>query len=65
MISYKYDKESDIIYIRLTDQKVAESDEDQGGVIIDYDSDGNVVGMEILNASTRTPDPFKLEHSNW
>jgi len=60
-MKFKYDKEVDIIYITLTDQSVAESDEDKPGMIIDYDADGNIVGMEILNASQRIPDPNKLE----
>jgi len=60
-MKFKYDKEVDIIYITLTDQSVAESDEDKPGMIIDYDADGNIVGMEILNASQRIPDPSKLE----
>ena len=58
----KYDKESDIIYITLTEQPVAESDEDKPGMIIDYDADGYVVGMEILNASKRIPNPNKFEY---
>jgi len=60
-MKFKYDKEVDIIYITLTDQSVAESDEDKPGMIIDYDADGNIVGMEIRNASQRIPDPNKLE----
>ena len=58
----KYDKKSDIIYITLTQQPVAESDEDKPGIIIDYDADGFVVGMEILNASKRIPNPNKFEY---
>ena len=58
----KYDKESDIIYITLTEQPVAESDEDKPGMIIDYDANGYVVGMEILNASKRIPNPNKFEY---
>lgn len=60
-MKFKYDKDVYIIYITLTGQSVAESDEDKPGLIIDYDSDGNIVGMEILNASKRIPDPNKLE----
>ena len=52
--------EADIIYIKLSDNLVAESDEDKSGIIIDYDEEGNVAGMEILNASKRIPDPFHV-----
>lgn len=59
-----YDKETDIVYIKLSDRVVAESDEDKPGIIIDYDADGNVVGMEILDASKRMPHPFKFEYES-
>ncbi len=54
----KYDKEVDIIYIQFSDDKINESDEDKPGIIIDYDYNGNIVGIEVLNAST------KMEHPN-
>jgi len=53
----KYDKDIDVIYIRLTDAKVAESDEDKPGVILDYDDAGNLVGIEVLNASKKINQP--------
>ena len=46
-----YNKESDIILIIFKDTKVAESDEIRDGVIIDYDFQGKVCAMEILDAS--------------
>jgi len=57
-----YDKVTDIVYIQLSEQAVVESDEDKPGIIIDYDADGNVVGMEILDASKCIPQPFKFEY---
>ena len=36
----------------LSDKKIRESDEIRPGVIADFDHDGAVVRMEILNAST-------------
>ncbi len=53
----KYDKETDIVYIKLTDNPVAESDEGKQGVIIDYDEKENIVGIEILNASSKVIQP--------
>ncbi|KAB8319063.1 DUF2283 domain-containing protein [Tolypothrix campylonemoides VB511288] len=47
----KYDTEQDILRIRWSDAPIEESDEEQPGVILDYDQEGNVIGVEILNAS--------------
>jgi uncharacterized protein YuzE len=41
---------------------IFESDEDKKGVILDYTSDGKIVGVEILNASTQMPNPMKVEY---
>jgi uncharacterized protein YuzE len=58
----KYDKTTDILYIALTDKPVAESDEDKKGIVLDYDADSNIVGIEVLNASKKLPQPAKLEY---
>lgn len=47
----KYDQEMDVLTIQLSDTPVEESDQDKPGVILDYDKDGKIVGIEILNAS--------------
>ena len=51
----KVDRESDALYFRLDESAVVESEEVQPGVILDFDAQGNVVGIEILNLSTRVP----------
>ena len=53
----KYDKETDIMYIRFSDSEIEESFEEKPGVIIDYDKNGNVVAIELLNASKNTESP--------
>jgi uncharacterized protein YuzE len=58
----KYDKEADIVYISLSDKAIKESDEDKPGVILDYSADGSIVGIEILNASKKLPQPYKMEY---
>jgi uncharacterized protein YuzE len=57
-----YDAETDILRIVLNDAPIEESNEDTSGIILDYDADGNVVGLEVLSASTRVKDPRSLEH---
>lgn len=58
----KYDKQTDILYIQLNNNAVFESGEDNKGVIVDYDNDNNVVGIEILNASLKLPQPNIVEY---
>jgi uncharacterized protein YuzE len=56
-----YDPEVDVVRIIFTDAPIAESDEDRPGVILDYDAVGNIVGMEILDASKRIANPRRVE----
>ena len=63
MMKVTYDQEVDILRIVLNDGDIEESDEDKPGVIIDYDDHGNVVGLEILDASTRIANPRTLEYA--
>ena len=58
-----YDQEVDILRILLSDSDIEESDEDKPGIIIDYDDRGNIVGLEILDASKRTENPRTLEYA--
>ena len=56
-----YDAEVDILRILFNSAPIEESDEDKPGIILDYDKDGNVVGMEILDASKRVENPGSME----
>ncbi|NCT19493.1 MAG: hypothetical protein COS42_00960 [Flavobacteriales bacterium CG03_land_8_20_14_0_80_35_15] len=58
----KYDKETDILYIKLSEEKIEESDQDKKGFILDYSKSGNLVGIEILNASKSSLNPTKVEY---
>jgi uncharacterized protein YuzE len=52
-----YDAKTNTLSIILkADARVAESDEDKPSVILDYDEDGNLVSLEILDASLRVTD---------
>ena len=59
----KYDQEVDVLTIQLSNVPIEESDQDKPGVILDYDKDGNIVGLEILNASKRIENPRTLEYA--
>ena len=48
-----YDRETDILNIVLRKARIDESDEVNPGVILDLDRRGNVIGIEILDASKR------------
>jgi uncharacterized protein YuzE len=48
-----YDPDADSLWIRWNDLPIDESDEIEPGAILDYDKDGNVVGIEILHASKK------------
>jgi len=58
-----YDPEVDVLRILLSNAVIEESNEDKPGVILDYDKDGNVVGMEILDASKRMENPRSVEYA--
>jgi len=60
MIKINYDQDVDILRILLTDAVIEESDEIETGVIFDYDNQGNVVGIEILDASKRNTKTRQL-----
>jgi uncharacterized protein YuzE len=57
----KVDKENDALYFRLDESEIVESEEVQPGVILDFDAQGHVVGIEMLQLSTRTqPDKLRV-----
>ena len=57
-----YDQETDTLTIILAETPVVESDEDKPGVILDYDADGNLVSLEVLDASRRVGLPTGIEY---
>lgn len=57
----KVDRENDALYFRLDESSIVESEEVQPGVILDFNVDGKVVGIEILNLSIRIkPEQLKV-----
>ncbi len=57
-----YDRETDTLTVIFSDAPVDESDEDKPGVILDYDTSGNLVSVEILDASRRVKAPTQIEY---
>ena len=57
----KIDKENDTLYFRLDEASIIESEEVQPGVILDFDKDGRMVGIEILGLSARAaPEQLRV-----
>ena len=57
----KVDRENNALYFRLDESSIVESEEVQPGVVLDFNAEGKVVGIEILNLSIRmTPDQLKV-----
>lgn len=57
-----YDTQTDTLSIILSEAPVLESDEDKPGLILDYDADGNMVSLEILDASRRVLQPTRMAY---
>lgn len=58
-----YDPEVDILRILFNNVSIQESNEESPGVILDYDREGNIVGLEILKASQRIKKTQSVEFS--
>ena len=57
----RVDKAADAVYLNLTDRPIKDSAEVADGIVVDYDDEGRIVGVEILDASKRTNDPEALK----
>jgi uncharacterized protein YuzE len=51
----KVDHKNDTLYFRLDESRIVESEEIKPGVILDYDANDNVIGVEILGLTKRVP----------
>lgn len=51
----KVDLESDALYFRLCEDPIEESEEVVPGIVVDYNKEGKIVGIEILGIKERIP----------
>lgn len=56
-----YDPKTDTLTLLLKPGPVVESDEGKPGVILDYDAAGDLVGIEVLDASSRVTEARTME----
>ncbi|WP_375598926.1 DUF2283 domain-containing protein [Devosia sp. Naph2] len=56
-----YDPEADAAYIRFSSGLVEESEEVSPGIVLDYDKEGHIVGMEVLQARKQLPPDMLVE----
>ncbi len=50
------DQKADALYLRLDNSAIVESDEVSPGIVLDYNEENEVVGVEMLGLSRRSPD---------
>ena len=58
----KVDPDANAFYLHLDDSRIIDSEEIAPGVVLDYDEQNQVVGVEILGISKRAPQPRELQH---
>jgi uncharacterized protein YuzE len=62
-VRIRIDREADALYIRLVEGGIVESEEVHPGVILDFDAQGQVVGVEMLKISSRmSPEEMQSLH---
>ena len=60
IVKVVYDAEVNVLQVLFSDAAIEENDEDKPGTILDYDAEGNILGMGILDASQRMPNLCSL-----
>jgi len=52
-------KEDDAVYLSLDDSEIIESEEVSDGIILDYNAEGKIIGIEMLYISQRSPNSLQ------
>jgi uncharacterized protein YuzE len=58
---FHYDKKEDALYIRFNENPYQKSEEIVEGIIFDYDKQGKIIGIEILDVSQKFPHQFRAQ----
>ena len=62
MINISYDKETDILDIKFSNNKIIDSEiNEASGLIVDYDENNKMIGIEILSFSKKTSQNAELQ----
>ena len=55
-MEFSFDKKANALYLRFSFDKVASTDEISDGIIVDYNKNSKIIGIEILNFTKRSLD---------
>lgn len=59
-MKFRYERETDTLLIVLNEAEIDETDELRSGVLADFDAEGDLVSLEVLNASSKVSDLPRL-----
>jgi uncharacterized protein YuzE len=57
-----YDPDKDILQISFSETTVEETTKITPGLVLDYDKDGDLIGLEIRKASTKVGNPYAIAY---
>jgi uncharacterized protein YuzE len=60
-VKSRYDAEADALYLRFADVAIVESEEVRPGVVLDFDAEGRIVAVEILDVSEHVAQGADLQ----
>ena len=52
-MKFEFDPQADAAYLEISDAEVETTHQIEPGIIIDYDAEGHIVGIEVLSISKR------------
>ncbi len=61
-MDFKYDKETDSLVIIFRNAEIEDTEEIRPGVIADFDEEGLLISLEILNASKKVESPDRIKY---
>jgi uncharacterized protein YuzE len=57
-----YDPDKDILQISFSEATVEETTKITPELVLDYDKDGDLIGLEICKASTKVENPYAIAY---